>query len=75
MQVTLSAASQNGICGRDQHHQHNMHLNTIFHKTKNNLKAFWQGLSSMSGRRMKLCDGLPLPEEMCSNRVFGFLSS
>lgn len=65
MQVTLSAASENGICGRDQHRQHNMHLNTIFHKTKNNLQAFWQGLSSMAGKRMKLCDGLPC-QRRCS---------
>lgn len=73
--MTLSAASENGICGRDQHHQHNMHLNIIFRKSKNNPKAFWQGLSSVADGRMKLCDGLPLPEERFSNRVFCFLIS
>ena len=56
MQVTLSAVSENLICSRDQHH---MHLKNIFHKTKNNLKAFWQVLSSMAGRGIKLYGGLP----------------
>lgn len=32
-----------------------MHLKTVFHKKKNNLKAFWQLLFSVAGGRVKLC--------------------